>query len=590
MTLPAVEGPSGGAMSVGDERTSVGRIVGRELVDAGIRDLFCIPGDFTMQLSREWLAVPGLTLRTLSHEYGVMLAAIGNALAVQRPAAACFTYGVGLMNAANGIAQAYVERVPVVVISGAPGARERGDHVFPHHTIVDHGTQSRVMRELTVHQEIVTDPRDVAVQVARALAMARDASRPVYVELPRDLYHVEVPYRPVHRDKVRAADGAPDERAAARAAARAALALSGAARAPVFAPGLEIKRFGLTGEARALVERLALDWVASPMSRQVLDPSVPGYRGVYAGPASPSAATRDLVETSDCLWVIGEPNSDVNMGLAGRVPASALIHAHDGQVTVAGVRYSAGTPAFVDALVESIVDGAAPPRAVRPAGALARQDEPHVSAPAPDAPLTPDTFVAAMRSYFEREPSRVLVADCGDAFFMSLGMEPRDVLTSSLYMSMGIGVPGAIGWQLGRDERPVVLVGDGAFQMTGLELMHARRFGASPIIVVLNNRRWTSLSAKPDDTPLTALPAVDFAQMAAYLGVQYACAATVADVERQLAWADTLDEPVLIDASFAPDARSTLCEQFFGAVGAQYHLSPPRAAGTRDSRESITEA
>ncbi|KVZ12095.1 thiamine pyrophosphate-dependent enzyme [Burkholderia stagnalis] len=578
MSRPATERPDDRAVSIVDERASVGRIVGRELVDAGIRDMFCIPGDFTMQLSREWLTVSGLSLRTLSHEYGVMLAAIGNALAAGRPAAACFTYGVGLMNAANGIAQAYVERAPVVVISGAPGASERGDHVFPHHTIVDHGTQSRVMRELTVHQEIVADPRYVAVQVARAVAVARDASRPVYVEVPRDLYSVEVPYRLAHRETVRTAGGTPDERVAARAAARAALALSCAARAPVFVPGLEIKRFGLAGEARALVERLALDWVASPMSRQVLDPTVPGYRGVYAGPASPSAGTRECVETSDCLWVIGEPNSDVNMGVAGRVPAGALIHAHDGHVSVAGEGYAVGTAAFVDALVECIVvDGAAPIRAAQPAHAPAQQGDP---APAYDraAPLTPDAFVAAMRGYFEREPSRVLVADCGDAFFMSMGMEPRDVLTSSLYMSMGIGVPGAIGWQLGCAGRPVVLVGDGAFQMTGLELMHARRFGTSPIVIVLNNRRWTSLSSHPDDAPLTALPATDFMHMAAYLGVQGRRADTVADLERLLAWVDTLDEPVLIDARFAPDTRSTLCERFFGAVGAQYHLSPPRAS------------
>jgi indolepyruvate decarboxylase len=104
MTLPAIERPDDLVVAVCDERVSVGQIVGRELVDAGIGDLFCIPGDFTMQLGREWLAVPGLSLRTMSHEYGVMLAALGNALAAKRPAAACFTYGVGLMNAANGIA------------------------------------------------------------------------------------------------------------------------------------------------------------------------------------------------------------------------------------------------------------------------------------------------------------------------------------------------------------------------------------------------------------------------------------------------------------------------------------------------------
>ena len=158
---------------------SLGDLVGRVLVESGIVDLFCIPGDFTMQLSRELLTTPGLALRTMSHEYGTTLAALGYAVGKGVPGAVCFTYGVGVLNATNAIAQAYVERVPLLVLSGSPGARERQAPIFLHHTILDHQTQYRIMKEITVHQVCVTDPHQALEQIREAVTLAIAQSRPV---------------------------------------------------------------------------------------------------------------------------------------------------------------------------------------------------------------------------------------------------------------------------------------------------------------------------------------------------------------------------------------------------------------------------
>jgi indolepyruvate decarboxylase len=88
-------------------------------------------------------------------------------------------------------------------------------------------------------------------------------------------------------------------------------------------------------------------------------------------------------------------------------------------------------------------------------------------------------------------PDLVVIADPGDAMFAAGDMKTSragDFYSPAYYCSLGFAVPAAVGAQLARpDLRPLVLVGDGAFQMTGMELSTAVRFGLNPIVVVLNN-------------------------------------------------------------------------------------------------------
>lgn len=551
---------------------TLGQLVGHVLVESQIHDLFCIPGDFTMQLSREMLGTPGLTLRTMSHEYSTTLTALGYALGGQAPGAVCFTYGVGALNAINGIAQAYVERLPLVVISGSPGHKERQGSMFAHHTIVDHGTQLRLMQEITVHQACIDDPHQAQDQLREAIAIALHESRPVYVEIPRDLFLHKVRHTP-RRTPLERQPALFDQHALS--AAEQALKLLDQAQQPVLVPGLDVKRGHLGVEALALSEALGLPWVETPMSRGGLPTAHANYRGIYAGPASPSRLTQTLVDGCDVLMLLGEPNSDVNMGIASQIASGRLIHANDGVVMVGRQRYELSTEAFLRALLGLAASARRHGKALAP---LEAEQTAFIRPAAPeqlfasDSPLTPYEIIDELNRVFSALPDLDLIVDCGDAFFMSLGMFPRDVLASSLYMSMGLAVPGAIGYQLASGKRPLVLVGDGAFHMTGNELMHAARFGTSPIVVILNNRRWTSLSGKPQDRPLTEQPDLEFIDMARFHKVQGFTAHTSEQLREQLAEALAMDRPVLIDARVAPDTRSYLCERFFDAVQKQQHL------------------
>lgn len=547
------------------QNMTLGKALGSILVESGIADLFCIPGDFVMQLSRELSQTSDLNLRTMSHEYGTTLTALGYALGKQGPSAVCFTYGVGILNATNAIAQAYVERIPLVVISGFPGKQERESGVFLHHEVVDQDSQWRVMREVTTHQVSILEVQDALEKIREAIEIACMHSKPVYIEIARDLYLETVSYRPVPLQRP-----VPVASVLAQKAAQAALSALHNAQNPVFIPGLELKRYQLAEPVQTILDRLLLPWVASPISRDVLSPKDPKYRGLFAGPASAHPETQTLIEMCDLLWLIGEPNSDINMGIAGKVPPQGLIHAHDGCVTVAGQDFTVSTPDFIAALAQEVacLDDASCRNFLENAPVLGQIAPDPITA----APLTPEGVIAVINARCAQEPERVLVVDCGDSFFMSLGMTPKDVVTSSLYMSMGIGTPGAIGYQLACGQRPIVLVGDGAFQMTGLELMHAQTFGVSPIVILLNNEKWISLSGMDDDMPLIAQKTLDFSGFSQFIGVSSFTVTTALALQEQLAQACTLDVPVLIDARVEGVPRSGFCERYFAALKAGYHL------------------
>ncbi len=89
------------------------------------------------------------------------------------------------------------------------------------------------------------------------------------------------------------------------------------------------------------------------------------------------------------------------------------------------------------------------------------------------------------------EDNTVVIADVGDALFGGLDLithRRTEFLSPGYYLSLGFAVPASIGAQLADPNlRPLVLVGDGAFQMTGIEVSTIARLGLNPIIVVLNN-------------------------------------------------------------------------------------------------------
>jgi indolepyruvate decarboxylase len=196
-------------------------------------------------------------------------------------------------------------------------------------------------------------------------------------------------------------------------------------------------------------------------------------------------AVRDYVESSDCLMLLGAPMNDVDLG----VNTARLDPAHT--IYVTSDRFTIGHHVYEDVLladvVQGLIDAGLPPRDVAD---LPHPEPPRPFAAAPGRALTTERLFQALNAFLD--PNTILVADVGDALFGSLDLHiahATEYLAPAYYLSLGFSVPGAIGAQLAKpDHRILAIVGDGAFQMTGMELATAARYGLNPIVVVLNNK------------------------------------------------------------------------------------------------------
>jgi indolepyruvate decarboxylase len=111
-----------------------------------------------------------------------------------------------------------------------------------------------------------------------------------------------------------------------------------------------------------------------------------------------------------------------------------------------------------------------------------------------------------------------IASDMGDCLFTAMEIEPTPLVAPGYYATMGYGVPAGLGIQAATGERPLILVGDGAFQMTGWELGNCRRYGWDPIVLVFNNASWEMLRAFQPESSFNTLDRWDFAGMAVGMG------------------------------------------------------------------------
>ena len=159
-----------------------------------------------------------------------------------------------------------------------------------------------------------------------------------------------------------------------------------------------------------------------------------------------------------------------------------------------------------------------------------------------------------------------LASDVGDCLFTAMDMDPTALIAPGYYATMGYGVPAGLGLQAATGQRPLVLVGDGAFQMTGWELGNARRYGWDPIVLVFNNAGWEMLRAFEPGARFNDLGTWDFASMAAGMGGDGHRAHACRIARGAAARARDAGRFQLLDIRLAPGAQSPTLERFVNAV------------------------
>ena len=459
------------------EGLSIGQYLISRLADYGIQHVFGLPGDYVLAFY-SMLEHSEIKLVSCTREDCAGFAADAYAR-VHGMGAVCVTYGVGGLSLANSIAGAYAEQSPVIVISGATGLKERVNNPLLHHRVRDWSTQLDVFDKLCAASLELNDPVTAFRDIDYALDIAHRFKRPVYIEVPRDMVDVV----PEHSRNFAPPPIESDPEALAEAI-REATARIEKAKQPVIVAGVELHRYGLQGETLALANASGIPITASMLAKSVISETHPLYLGLYEG-AMGREQISSFVEQSDCVILLGTMLTDVNLGIF----TAKLNLANSILATSEELRISHHH--FHNVLIEDFIQGLAEscPKARKqtlpPGPSVAR--EPFI--------LEKDRLITTTRLVRRLDESlddkTIVIADVGDALFASSELVIRgqtEFLSPAYYTSMGFAVPAAIGAKMARpDLKTIVLVGDGAFQMTGMELSTIIKHRLAATIIVLDN-------------------------------------------------------------------------------------------------------
>ena len=463
---------------------TIGSLLLDRLYKLGLHHIFGIPGDYVLTLFKLLEESPIRHIGTTREDCAGFAA---DAYArIHGIGGACVTYCVGGLNMVNAVACAYAERSPVVLLSGSPGLNERVNNPFLHHMVRDFSTQRDVFEKVTVASVVLDDPHTAEREIDRALQALLQYKRPIYLEIPRDLVLAPVSVASTEPPKASACQS--DPAALKEAVAEVRGLLSGSER-PVILAGAEIHRFGLHAELTQLVEHMHAPIATTLLGKSVIREDHPLYIGVYGGLVGREEILQ-FVEEADCLLTLGTLLTDVEDIKAHTtlLAAGRTVHATADSIAIKhhtydGVRFED----FVRAL-------AASPLPSFPARALPPRDSVRFDPPTPEASVTLRNVFGYLDGLLNDQT--IVIADVGESLFAAADLRVRksaEFLSPAYYTSMGFSVPAALGAGFADPTlRPLVLVGDGAFQMTGTELSSCIRYGQAPIIIVLNNRGYST--------------------------------------------------------------------------------------------------
>src|SRR5215813_1074157 len=329
-------------------KETIGLFLLRRLHEAGIRHIFGVPGDYNLELMQQledrgqpaWIG----NCNELNASYATDAYARINGIG-----ALIVTHGVGALSAINGIAGAYSEHVPVILISGSLPLRaiQRGD--LMHHTLADRekGNFCRMFAEVTAAQARLT-PENAAAEIDRLILTAWRRKLPVYLELPSDISYLEIeaPDDPLKLEML------PSDQENLKACTEMILERLKTAKSPAFLLDLDVIRFGVSKEIMELAERFQMQVATLNCAKGAVPESSGHFVGTYAGIAS-APATREAIETSDCLLTVGYRRIESTTGFfTDKLPASA-IHLNSTYVDTIDKNYQG---VYIAELLQSIVD------------------------------------------------------------------------------------------------------------------------------------------------------------------------------------------------------------------------------------------
>jgi TPP-dependent 2-oxoacid decarboxylase len=458
------------------------------LKEIGVDHLFGVPGDFVLGFFNQVLKSDVKYVGTCT-ELNAAYAADGYAR-IRGIGAFSSTYGVGELSAVNGVAGAFAERVPVVVITGSPATIHFRTRPLLHHTLGDYQIPLRIYEKITAASTQLVSAETAPAEIDRVLSACLSHQQPVYLSLPADVVMMKC-RRP---NAFLFPTPARSDEAALGEAIKEALGMLENSRKPVVIGDVELIRFKLQKEFAGLLDKTGFPYVTMMLGKTVLSEHHPQFIGLFEGDRSRDYV-RNRVGSADCILQLGALLTDFNTGgFTTNLDDAKTISANIRSVKIKHHYYeNVYLRDFILGLAEKLSRRDPATLEIQRAadGCVHRHTEPYQ----PDAlkPLTLKRFFDRMSHFIE--DNSIVIAETGVSLFSAAEMLMPEGVTfigQTFYGSIGYTVGATLGAGMAAPDRPVVLfVGDGSFQVTCQDLSTMIRHRLKPIIFLINNDGYT---------------------------------------------------------------------------------------------------
>ena len=465
--------------------TTVGSYLVTRFKNIGLSHYFAIPGDYNLALLDELLKEPTVQMINCCNELNAGYAADGYAR-INGAAALILTFGVGALSAINAVAGAYSENLPLIVIAGSPNTNSIQDAEILHHTLAtEHNDYVRQMfAHVTVHTVWIHRPSDAPAQIDKAIALALEHKKPVYIEIACNISALEVS-APTNRSFARPQVS---DKTALSAALQAASKKLNAATKPVLVAGSKTRVW----HAGTLLEKLSQTsgyaLAAMPDAKGFISEQHENFIGLYWGPVS-SPGCAAIVESSDVYLFVGPNFNDyTTVGHVCNINPHKLIVIDECKVSVCGEIYTGITLCdFLAGLIPLLHKN---DNALKAYQRIAGHAPLYIQPDDLSMPVTTRFLFGQIQSILTADYA--VLAETGDSWFNGLHLDlPKDCPfeIQMQYGSIGWSVGALLGMQaaLHLKKRVIALIGDGSFQMGAQELSTLIRYGYKPIIFLMNN-------------------------------------------------------------------------------------------------------
>lgn len=463
---------------------SVAEYLLTRLKEVGIDHLFGIPGDFVLGMFDQAL-VNGLQPVGTGNELNAAFAADGYAR-IRGIGAFITTFGVGELCAISGVAGAFAERVPIVMIVSSPNrVRALPDVGEPSLSGTDMIPQD-LLEKITVASTVLQSGLSAPDDIDRILFACLLHRRPVYIGVPSEVVTMRC-QRPATFYPPTAIPLNPE--ALREAVLEGAAILDKSSKSIVIA-GAELIRFSLQKEFACFLEQSGLPYVTRIPGKGVLSELHPQFMGLYEGTRS-RPDVLNLIATADCILHLGASMSEFPPG----DPSTELADTTTIRASLASVKIRHHL--FEHVRLQDFILGltqALPHRHSTTLGTpyIANTCHKHTSEvfqmDAP-RPLTFERFFERISHFVEK--NSIVIAEAGKSLFGAAEMQLPDgaiFIGQSFYGSIGYTVGATLGAAMAAQDRRVLLfVGDGSFQATCQDLATMIQYHLKPILFLLND-------------------------------------------------------------------------------------------------------